>query len=1194
MTGSVVLLPDAPDAPEAGDPASAPGRRARPSPRPLQKRAARGAPRFRLSDMVLPTTMTLWFVACKSVNQDAIDDWGLFPALPVLFFFALALLVASIVVLLTQHRLSTVRLTLHLVALVVVLHGTVPLIFSSPNYPWVYKHIGVTRYIGAHGRLDPTVDIYHSWPGFFALAAWFSRVAGVENPMAYAGWAPIYFNLVICLLLSFAYRFLHMAKRVQYLALFLFVPANWVGQDYFAPQALAFVLSLAVLAMVVAWLQVDRPNALVRAARRFVSARVVDPGRLGPKAEHPPPPTGGTRIAALSAIVATFAIVVVSHQLSPYMVIVGLGVVTAAGLVRPRWLIVVLTGITAAYLLPRFGYLENSHSLLDSLFNPVENLGGNDLGDTPALPGRRLALGAPVLVLGMWGLGVLGVGRRLRSGRPTLVPALLAASPVLIALGQSYGGEAIFRIYLFSLPWTAVLAASALEPASGRWQLAMRIKVGVVLSVVVVLFMTAFFGSLELYRVRPGEIQASQYFYDHAEEGSVLILATSRFPGRVAANYDEFVSSDSTPNLLARDNGFQRRMLGTEDLPDIARFVQQYVTPGGGRVYLVLTSDQEIYAEVLGLVPRGSLTSLGRALSQAPEWEEFYRNGDAVIYRLVESDRTPGDGGMPTPVRAPQPRQEPAAEVASLAIGLLGAGLFLGLAYRRRRTMSVSRFLVTSTEEEETEAPTERDSVVEAADVPFPAGVEELLRRAVVTAGVGRQDLLMALTRVGIDPAAVPGLVAVMEPAHRAEAVRVLGKTGGPLSSQHLQPLLRDPSGSLRAAALEVMEVAPHDVRWLHDVLGDDLSAAVRVAAARALAQASEPDRLSALATALDDPSSVVRLTATEVLAVSTVSAARPLLAASEDADPAVRRAAQRHLVRTPSWVLWMVLDQSAAADELLSLLHDEAPDCLLALVVERMSSPEPRDRVRALELAGRLAAPALTRTIEHAVADNDAGVRRAAVVQLGGRLEAVPALVRALRDQDPGVRLVAARGLDGIEHDDGVTALIEVLQDLDDDVRRTAIDVLARRSSAGLARRLAKAITTTNRDAVTEVLMRLGPVGRAALDARMQIDDAAENHSGNGTVDPSLVHALEEVARIRRDVVAEAQLSRAAVLEDAREEADRIRRDAAAEIERLWSASRRQRLEVPERSGDPEVEGPTNGVSVNHDSGPPPAWPRE
>jgi hypothetical protein len=281
------------------------------------------------------------------------NDWGLFAAIPITFFAALGLLIASIGALFTASRLSPVRLTLHLAALVLVLHGTVPLIFAPPNYPWVYKHIGVTRYIGAHGRLDPSIDIYHSWPGFFALAAWFTRVAGAPSPMAYAAWAPVYFNLLLCLVLNFAFRSLRVTPRVRLLGLFLFVPANWVGQDYFAPQALAFVLSVAVVAMVLAWLQVDRPNRFIRRLRRL-AASVKVKGSSGPHEEEPPPSTStGSRRAAVIAILGTFGVVVVSHQLSPYMVVIGLGLLTAAGVVRPRWVVIAMVAMTVAYLVPR-------------------------------------------------------------------------------------------------------------------------------------------------------------------------------------------------------------------------------------------------------------------------------------------------------------------------------------------------------------------------------------------------------------------------------------------------------------------------------------------------------------------------------------------------------------------------------------------------------------------------------------------------------------------------------------------------------------------------------------------------------------------------------------------------------------------------------------------------------------------------
>ena len=69
-----------------------------------------------------------------------------------------------------------------------MIHGTAPLLFAEPRYAWTYKHIGVVQYINLHGALDASIDIYHNWPGFFALAAWFGRIAGINTPLAYAAW----------------------------------------------------------------------------------------------------------------------------------------------------------------------------------------------------------------------------------------------------------------------------------------------------------------------------------------------------------------------------------------------------------------------------------------------------------------------------------------------------------------------------------------------------------------------------------------------------------------------------------------------------------------------------------------------------------------------------------------------------------------------------------------------------------------------------------------------------------------------------------------------------------------------------------------------------------------------------------------------------------------------------------------------
>ncbi len=608
---------------------------------------------LRPSDGLLPAALVTWLAALQFVRVDAIDDWGLFPALPVAFFIALGLLVASIAIVVTDVEPSTVRLALHLVALVLVLHGTVPMLFPEANYPWVYKHVGVVGHINLHGQLDESVDIYQNWPGFFAAAAWFTEIAGVGSPLAFAKWAPVYFNLFFCLGLAFILWSLPLTRRVRWLALFLFVAANWVGQDYFAPQALAFGLSLAVFGIVLRWMPADRQPALVRAAggvaRRVLRSDENDMAQPPDPGPDPSPPLPGwAQTFVLGTLISIFTVVVVGHQLSPFFILLGLGLLAAAGMVRPRWALAVMAAITLGYLALRLPFLKSDGHLSNDPFsprdifaalsNPFDNTQSIGFNTANPMRGRQVtALGSPILILGLWGLGAIGAVRRVRAGRPVLLLVLLAASPAVVALGQNYGGEAIFRIYLFSLPWTAVLAASALVPSTPDRPQRRRgstVGIGLALSIVVVLFMSAFYGSIELYRVRPGAVAASQYFFDHAAPGSVLGLISPNVPSRMGARYDEFMSG-STPPVLSTVEEFQHRRLGPADLPALSRLYREHVEATPGDVFLSLSTDQQVYVEVLGLMPGDALAGLDRALASSPEWELFYRNDDAVIYRFL-------------------------------------------------------------------------------------------------------------------------------------------------------------------------------------------------------------------------------------------------------------------------------------------------------------------------------------------------------------------------------------------------------------------------------------------------------------------------------------------------------------------------------------------------------------------------------
>ena len=72
------------------------------------------------------------------------------------------------------------------------------------------------------------------------------------------------------------------------------------------------------------------------------------------------------------------------------------------------------------------------------------------------------------MTLGFWVLALYGFLRRVRHGYLDLDAVALAFVPFGLLALQSYGGEMLLRVYLFSLPFMAFLAAAAFIPSPSR------------------------------------------------------------------------------------------------------------------------------------------------------------------------------------------------------------------------------------------------------------------------------------------------------------------------------------------------------------------------------------------------------------------------------------------------------------------------------------------------------------------------------------------------------------------------------------------------------------------------------------------------------------------------------------------------------------------------------------------------------
>ncbi|MPZ15701.1 MAG: hypothetical protein GEU73_14980, partial [Chloroflexi bacterium] len=194
--------------------------------------------------------LLLWLVALSSVQIRDVSDLGLVAVLPAGAFVALGLLLLSYALALRQQPLRTHVLLLHVGTLIFMLYGATTVVSVAPRFTIAWRHVGVAEYIARTGTVAPLIDAYHNWPGFFALIAFVSDVAGFDSAIHLAPWAPVVFNLLYLCPLIVILRTAAVDERTVWIGVWFFCLTNWIGQDYLAPQALSFFLYLVVLAVI--------------------------------------------------------------------------------------------------------------------------------------------------------------------------------------------------------------------------------------------------------------------------------------------------------------------------------------------------------------------------------------------------------------------------------------------------------------------------------------------------------------------------------------------------------------------------------------------------------------------------------------------------------------------------------------------------------------------------------------------------------------------------------------------------------------------------------------------------------------------------------------------------------------------------------------------------------------------------------
>jgi hypothetical protein len=176
-------------------------------------------------------------------------------------------------------------------------------------------------------------------------------------------------------------------------------------------------------------------------------------------------------------------------------------------------------------------------------------------------------------------------------------------------------------VYLFSVPWCALLLAGALCELRSRlrWP-----AVAVVSLVALFAGLQGLYGPALVNAFTPREVNASLWLYAHLPQGSLIVLPVDNFPALETADYNAygFQLMPADPQLGA----------AWMDEGNVAQ-VQGWIAGLGHRTaYVVVSRSMNAWANYYG-APRG-YAKLTRELPSVLHGSVLYHNDDATIYRV--------------------------------------------------------------------------------------------------------------------------------------------------------------------------------------------------------------------------------------------------------------------------------------------------------------------------------------------------------------------------------------------------------------------------------------------------------------------------------------------------------------------------------------------------------------------------------
>jgi hypothetical protein len=347
----------------------------------------------------------------------------------------------------------------------------------------------------------------------------------------------------------------------------------------------------------------------------------------------PNTPSGrGQRVVLQVCLIAIFGFIVFSHPLTPFLTIAAVTALVVLRRSKPIWLPGVMILMTAMWLyFMAQPYLVGNISSMISEITNVNSIVSQNVTTRVVQGNAQHDLISAIrlwMTLLFWVLAFVGGVLRLRKGYRDVTYVVLAVAPFPVLLVQSYGGEMLLRIYLFTLPLMTLFVASIFfTPLKRKVSVTRNVSFWMkgATAIFCIALMGAFlftrYGNERMDYMTTEEFAGVSHLYSIAPKGSYLLEAWDGTPWEYYdyEQYNQDSLAEEIPNAVMEN-----------DVNALIQLIVSQPDPKPPRTYIIFTRAQRATADEGGLTP-GTLDRYEQKLLASKKFVLVYSNRDAQI-----------------------------------------------------------------------------------------------------------------------------------------------------------------------------------------------------------------------------------------------------------------------------------------------------------------------------------------------------------------------------------------------------------------------------------------------------------------------------------------------------------------------------------------------------------------------------------